>query len=166
MDIFHPNQWSDFFLLVGTGAATLTGLIFIALTIHLRILTQDLVHRGRALSSLTGLVVAFLQCSVVLLPNQAHKLIGIELMLLALIGVSVFLLGIYRTVKSNIHTPTFSNNRAITGILLYLIEMTGSLILVLGHISGLYITALGILANLFFIVTGAWILVVGPASKH
>jgi hypothetical protein len=127
MDIFHPEQWHDFFLLVGTGAATLTGLIFIALTIHLRTITQDMVHRGRALSSLNGLVVIFLQCSFILLPQQKHTIIGFELLLLALVGFAVFFIS--------------------------------------GHISGLYIAAIGILATLFFIVTGAWILVVGPAAK-
>jgi hypothetical protein len=165
MDIFHPEQWHDFFLLVGTGAATLTGLIFIALTIHLRTITQDMVHRGRALSSLNGLVVIFLQCSFILLPQQKHTIIGFELLLLALVGFAVFFIGVFRTVKSSSRSPTYSVDRALMGFALYVIEIIGSIILISGHISGLYIAAIGILATLFFIVTGAWILVVGPAAK-
>jgi hypothetical protein len=29
-NIFMPGQWTDFFVLVGTGTVTLTGLVFIA----------------------------------------------------------------------------------------------------------------------------------------
>jgi hypothetical protein len=42
-DIYRPEQWADFFLLVGTGAATLTGLIFVAMTINLSAITRDIV---------------------------------------------------------------------------------------------------------------------------
>jgi len=35
-DIFRPAQWNDFFLLVGTGAVTLTGLVFVAMSLNLK----------------------------------------------------------------------------------------------------------------------------------
>jgi hypothetical protein len=33
-DIYRPEQWTNFFLLVGTGAVTLTGLVFVAMSLN------------------------------------------------------------------------------------------------------------------------------------
>jgi len=164
-DIYRPEQWHDLFLLVGTGSVTLTGLIFVALTIHLRSITQDIVHRSRALSSLTGLTAIFLQCSLALLPEQSHQKLGIELLVLSVIPLLVFLWGVLRTYRSDNHSITYSPPRAIAGAVLYLIEITGSTIFIFGQISGLYIAIFGIVTNIFFIVSGAWLLVVGPVTK-
>ena len=48
------EQWSDFFILVGTGSATLAGLVFVALTINLRGVAKDGTHRFRAINMLAG----------------------------------------------------------------------------------------------------------------
>jgi hypothetical protein len=165
VEIYRPEQWHDFFLLVGTGAVTLTGLIFVALTIHLRSITQDIVHRSRALSSLTGLTAAFLQCAIAMLPEQSHKKLGIELMILATISLSVFLWGIYRTFRTGVNPISYSHWRTLEGTFMYLTEIIGAGVFISGHIVGLYIVVLGLLANLLFIVSGAWLLVVGPTTK-
>ena len=44
-DIFKPEQWTDFFLLVGTGAITLTGLVFVAMSLKLKVVAIDATHR-------------------------------------------------------------------------------------------------------------------------
>jgi hypothetical protein len=53
--IYNPGQWSNFFVLVGTGSAALTGLVFVAVTINLRGVVEDATHRYRAINMLTGL---------------------------------------------------------------------------------------------------------------
>jgi hypothetical protein len=40
-DIFRPEQWTNFFLLVGTGAVTLTGLVFVAMSLNLKAIAID-----------------------------------------------------------------------------------------------------------------------------
>lgn len=165
VDVFRPDDWHDFFLLVGTGAVTLTGLIFVALTIHLRDITGDVVRRSRALGSLTGLTVVFLQSAAALLPGQSHGLLGLELLLLAVLGLSLFLRGVYQTVTTKPTAPAYNWPRALWGVGLYLVEIAGAAIFVAGQIAGLYVVAVGIAANIFFIVTGAWLLVAGPATK-
>ena len=49
-DIFRPDQWNDFFLLVGTGAVTLTGLVFVAMSLNLKVIAVDATHRYRAIN--------------------------------------------------------------------------------------------------------------------
>ena len=45
-DIYRPNEWHDFFLVVGGGMA-LTGLVFVAMSINLYIIFRDLLLKPR-----------------------------------------------------------------------------------------------------------------------
>src|SRR5580692_7877390 len=69
-DIFRPGQWTDFFLLVGTGAVTLTGLVFVAMSLNLKLIVADATHRNRAINTLTGLALVFMRCALVLMGPQ------------------------------------------------------------------------------------------------
>jgi len=48
VDIYRPEQWHDFFVMVGGGAAALTGLVFVALSLNLESIAKDATHRYRA----------------------------------------------------------------------------------------------------------------------
>jgi hypothetical protein len=43
-DIFRPDQWHDFLVMVGGAAAALTGLVFVALSLNLEIVVRDATH--------------------------------------------------------------------------------------------------------------------------
>jgi hypothetical protein len=53
MDPYRPDQWHDFFVMVGGGSAALTGLVVVAMSIHLDVISSDAVWRHRARSILT-----------------------------------------------------------------------------------------------------------------
>ncbi len=53
-DIFRPEQWHDFFITVGGGAAALTGLVFVAMSLNVSVIARDATHRYRAIGTLTG----------------------------------------------------------------------------------------------------------------
>lgn len=55
-DLFRPEQWNNFFLLVGTGAVTLTGLLFVAMSLTLKVIAGDATHRNRAIKTLTATI--------------------------------------------------------------------------------------------------------------
>ena len=44
-DAFRPDQWREFFQTVGTGAAALTGLIFVAMSLNVVAITANTTHR-------------------------------------------------------------------------------------------------------------------------
>jgi hypothetical protein len=69
-DIYRPEQWSDFFILVGTGAVTLTGLVFVAMALNLKVIAVDATHRYRAINTLTGLALVFMRCALVLMGRK------------------------------------------------------------------------------------------------
>lgn len=60
VDIYRPDQWHDFFVMVGTGAAGLTGLLVVAMSLHLKVVAHDPALRHRALSILVGLAATFI----------------------------------------------------------------------------------------------------------
>jgi hypothetical protein len=71
-DIYRPEQGTDFFVLVGTGAVTLTGLVFVAMALNLKVIAADATHRYRAINTLTGLALVFMRCALVLRGAQNH----------------------------------------------------------------------------------------------
>ena len=98
-EIFRPGQWTDFFLLVGTGAVTLTGLVFVAMSLNLKVIAVDATHRFRAINTLTGLALVFMRCALVLMGAQDHRSIGAELFVVAGISAAVFVRGYANAIR-------------------------------------------------------------------
>lgn len=157
-DIYKPELWSSFFTMVGGGVAALAGLIFVAMTLNLESMTKDATHKYRSINTLAGLTAVFVSCGLVLLPNQSHQAVGAELMLFSLVGLVIFLYGFRQAFKFGSHPSKY---RLVIGTCLYTAELLGSIALVSGAISGLYIATAAILINVAFMISAAWLLVVG-----
>lgn len=80
------NSWSNFYFLCGSSAATLTGLMFIALTFGSRLITVDkLPHVDVFLSPICyHFIHVFFLCCVALTPTAGPKTLGIVITLTAL----------------------------------------------------------------------------------
>jgi len=157
-DIFRPGQWTDFFLLVGTGAVTLTGLVFVAMSLNLKVIAIDATHRYRAINTLTGLALVFMRCALVLMGAQNHQSIGAELFVVSGISATVFVQGYSRAIRMS---SGLRLSRIVGGSLIHLAEMIGAALFFLGHLAGLYIAAVAIVTNTCYMITAAWLLVMG-----
>ena len=166
-DIYKPDLWNSFFVMVGGGAAALTGLVFVALSIALSLkledMTEDATHKYRSINTLAGLTAVFVTCGLVLLPGQHHVQIGIEVLIVAAIGTLIFLYGFRQAFKFGSRP---SKVRLAVGTCLYVAELIGALILISGSISGLYVAAVAIVANVAFMISAAWLLVVSVYSAR
>jgi hypothetical protein len=157
-DIYRPGQWTDFFLLVGTGAITLTGLVFVAMSLNLKVIAIDATHRYRAINTLTGLALVFMRCALVLMGAQNHRSIGAELFVVSGISATVFVKGYTKALRmSEGLRPT----RIVGGILVHLAEMIGAAVFFLGYLPGLYVAALAMVTTTCYMITAAWLLVMG-----
>ncbi|HTW20157.1 MAG TPA: hypothetical protein VME70_08110, partial [Mycobacteriales bacterium] len=87
--VYDPGQWHDFFVLVGTGSATLAGLVFVAMTISLRDLIGDATHKYRAINMLVGFTSAFVICALAMAGHQTHHTLGAEWFFVALLATAV-----------------------------------------------------------------------------
>ncbi len=161
-DIFRPGQWNDFFLLVGTGAVTLTGLVFVAMSLNLKVIAIDATHRYRAINTLTGLALVFMRCALVLMGAQNHQSIGAELFLVSGISAAVFVKGYANAIRMS---SGLRLSRIIGGSLVHLAEMVGAALLFFGYLPGLYIAALAIVTNTCYMITAAWLLVIGAFDQ-
>jgi modulator of FtsH protease len=157
-DIFRPGQWTDFFLLVGTGAVTLTGLVFVAMSLNLKEMAVDATHRYRAINTLTGLALVFMRCALVLMGAQNYQSIGAELFVVSGVSAAVFIKGYARALKMG---NGLRLSRIIGGTLVHVAEMIGAAIFFFGHLPGLYIAAVAIVVNTCYMITAAWLLVMG-----
>jgi len=162
-DIFRPGQWTDFFLLVGTGAVTLTGLVFVAMSLNLKAIAVDATHRNRAINTLTGLALVFMRCALVLMGAQNHRSIGAELFIVSGISAAVFAKGYINAIRMS---SGLRLSRIVGGSLIHLAEMIGAAIFFLGHLPGLYIAALALVTNTCYMITAAWLLVVGTFNQE
>jgi hypothetical protein len=161
-DIYKPELWDSFFLLVGTGAVTLTGLVFVALSLNLKTIALDATHRFRAIGTLTGLAAVFLRSTLVLMGGQNHRAIGAELLSVAFVAGYVYVYGYIQAFRS---ASGASLLRTVTGTALYVAEIIGAALLISGQIAGLYIAAIALVLNTCYMISGAWLLVMGTIKK-
>ncbi len=93
--MYDAAAWHDYFMMVGGGAAALTGLVFVAMSLHLDQIALNAAHRHRARTVLTGLTAVFIRCALVLMAKQSGQAVALEL-IVVLIAVEFVL---YRSIR-------------------------------------------------------------------
>jgi hypothetical protein len=159
IDIFRPEQWHDFFLMVGGGAAALAGLVFVAMSINLGIIAQDATHKNRAVGTLTGFSAIFMICALGLIGDQNHQSIGIEWLVISIPATYIYIRGYIRAIRMT-GSPV-SIGRTVVGTAYYVAQIIGSVLLLLGNISGLYIASIAMVISFASLISGAWLLIIG-----
>lgn len=166
-DIYKPDLWDSFFIMVGGGVAALTGLVFVSLSIalsqNLEDMTKDATHKYRSINTLAGLTSIFVTCGLVLMPGQDHTAVGAELLVFAVAGAGIFLYGFRQAFR---YGSTPSKERLVIGTCLYLAQAIGAVVLLAGAIAGLYVAAVAIVLNVAFMISAAWLLVVSVYSSR
>jgi hypothetical protein len=155
------DQWSNFFEMVGGAAAALVGLIFVAMSISPGAIIRNTTHRNRAVNMLTGFTAVFMACGVALIGNQSIGALGVEWLILWLVASAVFIRGYVRAIAAGMSSIGLTAPRLAGGTLCYLAEVLGAIFLILGHSVGLYIAAVASIVLFGFLISGAWLLIVG-----
>ena len=162
--MFDAPLWRDYFVMVGGGGAALTGLVFVAMSQHLSDIASNPTHRHRARTILTALTAVFVRCGLVLMGGQTARAVGVEIFVV-LVGVEVV---VFRSLNEALHGSGAAQRGVLFRTLGYaaclIIEQTGAAILFFGHAWGLYAVGVGMMASFLFIVSGAWLLLVGVES--
>ena len=164
--MYDAAAWHDYFLMVGGGAAALTGLVFVAMSIHLDSIALNAAHRHRARTVLTGLTAVFIRCALVLMAGQSGQAVALEL-IVVLIGVEIVL---YRSIRQALLASSAADPallwRTIGSFSCLVIEQAGALALFLGNAGGLYVVGIGMMSSFVFMVTGAWLLIIGVRREE
>jgi hypothetical protein len=157
------TAWHDYFLMVGGGAAALTGLVFVAMTLHVDQIANHPLHRHRARTILTGLTAVFLRCGLVLMAGQSDQAVAVELIVI-LTGVEMILLSSFSAAAPAATTGALL--RSIGSFICLLTEQAGAVVVFFGSSWGFYVVGVGMMLSFIFMVSGAWLLLVGVGGAE
>jgi hypothetical protein len=155
------EQWNNFFFMVGSGAAALAGLIFVAMSINPEVIIQNTTHKNRAINMLTGFTAVFMACSLALIGNQHLGALGFEWLVLWVIATAIFIRGYVVAIRSGMSSIGLNAPRLMGGTICYLAEVTSAILLIFGYGAGLYISAIATIVLFGFLISGAWLLMIG-----
>jgi hypothetical protein len=159
---YEPEVWHDFYLMVGAAGAALTGLIFVAMTLHLRPVLRDPWHRGRAGSSLLALMSIVLISGAVLVPGQPLAALGVEVIVIALASPLFAIRGITHLPGSNRAGPS---TELLVGVVAATLAILGGVSLITRVGGGLWLLLPGAAIALGSSVWNAWRLLVDVAEE-
>jgi hypothetical protein len=166
MDAYGPDSWHDFFLAAAGAAAALTGLLFVALSLHIRYIAADPTYRNMARGSLLGLVMVLI-LGLIALAREPTVLTGAEL---ATVGALYLVLEggyellTFRPARWEVATTTLV--RSGIGQLLALTGVVGGLGLVFQAGPGLYAVAFISIVIVVWNLWNAWVLLMGVADEE
>jgi hypothetical protein len=135
--MYQPALWHDYFMVVGGGAAART--------------------------ILTGLTAVFIRCALVLMGGQNGQAIAVELIAVLLIVEAILYSSIRQAARSADRGVLW---RTVGSFACLVLEQIGALILFSGNPAGLYLVGLGMMSSFIFMVTGAWLLLVGVGTQQ
>jgi hypothetical protein len=156
-----PEQWDNFFVMVGSGAAALAGLIFVAMSINHQIIIQNATHKNRAINMLTGFTAVFMASGFALMGRQRLDALGLEWLVLWLLATAIFVRGYVVAIRAGMSAIGLTASRLAGGTLCYVAEVIAGLLLILGYSAGLYVAAAAIIVLFAFLISGAWLLMIG-----
>lgn len=154
-------NWDNFFIAQASAAAALTGLIFVAVSINLNRIITEAYLVSRALQSIILLVNVLLVSSLLLIPQQSFKSIGIEVLFLALI-----LWGIILTLALYILRKTPQQYKKHARLNFYISQIAAlpfvaaGICILLFKENGMVLLAAGILFSFVKAISDSWILLV------
>src|SRR5690348_1544683 len=155
------EPWSNFFVMVGGGAAALAGLIFVAMSINPQTIIRNATHKNRAINMLSGFSAVFMACSFELIPHQSLEALGVEWLVLWLVAAIIFIRGYVVAIRSGMSSIGLTLPRLGGGTLCYVAEVAGAAFLAAGNGIGLYVAAVATIVLFAFLISGAWLLIVG-----
>lgn len=155
------DQWANFFVMVGSGAAALAGLIFVAMSLKPQVVIQNTTHKNRAINMLSGFTAVFMACGFALIGNQNLRALGAEWLVLWLVATIIFVRGYAVAIRAGVSLLGLNAPRLGGGTLCYVAEVVAAICLILGYTVGLYIAAIGTIVLFAFLISGAWLLIIG-----
>jgi modulator of FtsH protease len=85
-----PAAWQNFYVMMGSANAALTGLVFVALSIHLKEVLEHPILKPRAVIALVILATQIVIAAIVLTP-QSSQLMGVEILVVNLAFIATSL---------------------------------------------------------------------------
>lgn len=165
------EKWHDFFVLLGTAAGTLVGLLFVAATVSSGVFTLE--RRAPLRMFLSATVVHFssvLAASLImLLPVTSWLLLGGIVVICALVGLGYSLLTMRNSIRDGLITNVDWEDRTWYGVLpflAYVAELAVGITLACGAVAGCAVLAACMSLLLVVGIHNAWDITVWTISRR
>jgi fatty acid desaturase len=93
--------------------------------------------------------------------GQGHVAVGVEWLLVSSIAAFIYVYGYIQAVSTGHSEVGLRLPRFVGGTACYVAQIIGSLVLMFGQIAGLYVAAVAMIVFFAFMISGAWLLIVG-----
>ena len=169
MDSFYqPEAWRDAFVMLGTSAAALIGLLFVVISFRLDDVTRNPVLRIRVRNNLIYLFVLVAEATLLLIPQPAH-LIGLEFIalnagLLCFQGRNLYVFASKHKAAGS--SGGFQAKTAVRLIASDLLGIAGRIAFLRSHVSGPYLLTASYVSLFGFLIINAWLFTVGSRITH
>ena len=150
---YDPAAWQNFYLMMGTANAAITGLVFVALSIHLREVLDHPILKPRAVLALVVLTTQIVISAIVLTP-QSREFMGVEILVMN---------GIFLILNLRNRVAVTLNQAALVSLLIRLTYVYASVSLVVGQGGGFYILGLVLVLTLARTMASCWALLTALA---
>jgi hypothetical protein len=165
-------DWQGFFGMAAGTAAGLAGLVFVALSMHLKGIRAYPPYRYRARSSLASMMLIFVVSSLVLFPRQSSAWLGLE-ELVAIGADAVFLTWSFLRARAAVAKQPLGLTllrpyqiRTILAVGLCLIGMGGAALVGVGSEPGFYVLAAFSVVTMLWVMINTWALVLGITEEE
>jgi hypothetical protein len=161
MNCVSMSDWSTILAVQAGAAATLTGLIFVAVSINLQQVISAPGLSGRAAESLLQFVEVFFIATVSLIPGQPTSYLALELLSLGIIFWGAETAGHIRYHRSKLGQPlAWFLPRLLLSQLGAIPFCVAGALLLLGHCDAIYWIVPGFIFSFAAGITSAWVLLV------
>ena len=166
MSPYQAEPWHDFFLATAGAGAALAGLLFVALSLHMRYIATSTVYRDMARGSVIGLVMALI-LSLLVLVHQPLTWLALE-NIVAGAAYIVFVGGqqVVSLRKQRWRIPGESATRSVGAYALAAIGVAAGIGLAVQAGPGLYAVGAIVVAIILWSLWNAWTLVMGVADEE
>lgn len=155
---YHPEAWKDFYVMLGGSLAALTGLLFVATSLHISEIGKTPHFRVRAFGNTFELVGQLINSALILTP-QPLMWLGIELTVFNVFLFFIVQVRFHLTwAKAQAHVETL---RSVLGGLGALLGVLGGASLIVQFGGGLYISALSMLILIWVVIWNAFSMMIG-----
>jgi hypothetical protein len=163
---YQSELWRDLFVMLGTTAGALIGLLFVVTSLHLDLIVNDPIFRLRARNNTLHLLIMLVQAGLILMP-QPIIVLGAELAVVNLLGLWLPLNFVYIFFKDR---ERFQHGRraptAPIFIVCFLLGIAGSAALIANANWGLYLISVSYLTILIAVALNAWTIMLGVGQTE
>lgn len=156
---YAPADWHEFFSAAVGASAALLGLLFVAISINLKLILKQRHLPGRAAATLGTLLSVLVVCSFGLAPGQSNRTLGVEILVTgAVVATQAIWVSVGKRSQGDPLLWTLGNLPIL--LLPALAFVGGGWSLIAGSGGGLYWILAGTVLNFVAASLNAWVLLV------